>query len=55
MVGYDEIIVEAAAAVADSVPHGKEGGLWRVFRSNISYILTILPLAYLVLWKMGYL
>ncbi len=53
--GGAELIEELGAAVADNIPEGKEGGLWRTFRSCLSYLLPIVPIAYLVLWHAGYL
>ena len=50
-----EMIEELIVAVADSIPEGKEDGLWRAFRKAFAISLPLLPIGYLILWKLGYL
>jgi len=48
------IIEELVVAAADSLPEGKEDGLWRGFRRAFAGCLLLAPVSYLVLWKLGY-
>jgi hypothetical protein len=50
-----EIIEELIVAVADSIPEGEEDGLWRAFRKAFAICLPLIPIGYLILWKLGYL
>jgi len=50
-----DIIEELVVAVADSIPEGHEDGLWRAFRRAFAVCLPLLPIGYLVMWKLGYL
>jgi hypothetical protein len=50
-----DIIEELVVAVADGIPEGHEDGLWRAFRRSFAICLPLLPIGYLVMWKLGYL
>ena len=50
-----DIIEELVVAAADSIPEGKENGVWRAFRRAFAVCLPLAPIIYLVLWKSGYL
>lgn len=50
-----DIIEELVVAVADSIPEGDEDSLWRAFRRAIAICLPLLPIGYLIMWKLGYL
>ena len=52
-IGGAQIIEELGAAIADSVPDGKEGGIWRVIRLCLAYLLPLIPIGYLFLWIAG--
>ena len=45
------IIEELVVAAADSIPEGKEDGLWRAFRRAFAVCLPLAPVIYLVLWN----
>ncbi|MGB0791659.1 MAG: hypothetical protein ACPGQG_03965 [Candidatus Thalassarchaeaceae archaeon] len=49
------IIEELVVAAADSIPEGKEGGVWRALRKAFAVCLPLAPIIYLALWKLGYL
>lgn len=49
------IIAELGADIADSIPDGKEGGIWRGIRLALAYLLPLIPIGYLALWMAGYL
>ena len=49
------IIEELVVAAADSIPEGKEDGLWRAFRRAFAVCLPLVPIIYLSMWKLGYL
>ena len=49
------IIEELAVAAADSIPEGKEDGLWRAFRRSFAICLPLAPIIYFAMWKLGYL
>ena len=49
------IIEELVIAAADSIPEGKEAGLWRAFRRAFVVCLPLAPIIYLSMWKLGYL
>lgn len=55
MVGNSEIIEELLVAVAEGIPEGKEDGSWRALRRIVVFCLPMLPIAYLIVWKLGYL
>ena len=50
-----DIIEELVVAVADRIPEGDEGSLWRAFRRVFAICLPMVPIAYIVFWKLGYL
>ena len=50
-----EMIEELVVVVADSIPEGDEDGLWRAFRRAFAICLPLLPIGYLIMWKLGYL
>ncbi len=50
-----EMIEELTVAVADRIPEGEEDGLWRAFRKAFDICLPLVPIGYLILWKLGYL
>ena len=50
-----DIIEELVVAVADSIPEGDENSLWRAFRRAIAICFPLLPIGYLIMWKLGYL
>lgn len=49
------MIEELTVAVADRIPEGEEDGLWRAFRKAFDICLPLVPIGYLILWKLGYL
>ncbi|MGB1680394.1 MAG: hypothetical protein ACPHIE_03835 [Candidatus Thalassarchaeaceae archaeon] len=49
------IIEELVVAAADSIPEGKEDGVWRALRKAFAVCLPLAPIIYLALWKLGYL
>jgi hypothetical protein len=49
------IIEELVVVVADSIPKGDEDSLWRAFRRAFGICLPLLPIGYLIMWKLGYL
>ena len=49
------IIEELVVAAADSIPEGKEDGVWRALRKAFAVCLPLAPIIYLTLWKLGYL
>jgi len=50
-----DLIEELVVVVADNIPEGHEDGVWRVFRRAFAVCLPLLPIGYLVMWKLGYL
>jgi hypothetical protein len=49
------IIEELVVAAADSIPEGKEDGVWRALRKAFAVCLPLAPIIYLALWRLGYL
>tara|TARA_B100000941_G_C28420860_1_gene508774 strand:+ start:829 stop:978 length:150 start_codon:yes stop_codon:yes gene_type:complete len=49
------MIEELTVAVADRIPEGEEDGSWRAFRKAFDICLPLVPIGYLILWKLGYL
>ena len=50
-----DLIEELVVVVADNIPEGHEDGVWRAFRRAFAICLPMLPIGYLVMWKLGYL
>ena len=55
VVGNTDVVEELVVAVLDSLPEGDEKSWWRrVLRLIFFYCLPILPLAYFLIWWLGY-